>query len=57
MEEYMEPGLSGIFWVKMVTKKKVLGSTETHFMDMRVNESELKKKTLSKTTFIVPDVN
>ena len=37
MEEYMEPELSGIFWVKMVAKNIVLGSPGTHFMCMRVN--------------------
>ena len=37
MEEYMEPGLSGIFLVKMVDKNIVLGSSGTHFMDTGVN--------------------
>ena len=37
MEGYMEPELSIIVWVKMVTKNIVLGSTGTHFMHMRVN--------------------
>ena len=36
MEEYMEPELSGIFWVKMVAKNMVLGSPGTHFMHKRV---------------------
>ena len=36
MEKYMEPELSGFFWVKMVTKNIVLGSPGTHFMYMRV---------------------
>ena len=36
MEEYMEPELSGIFWIKMVAKNIVLGSPGTHFMHMRV---------------------
>ena len=35
-EEYMEPELSGIFWVKMVAKNIVLGSPGTHFVHMRV---------------------
>ena len=34
----MEPEVSGIFWVKMVTKNKVLDSTGTRFMHMRVKE-------------------
>ena len=33
----MEPELSDIYRVKMVTKNKVLGSTGTHFMHMRIN--------------------
>ena len=33
----MEPELSGIFWVKMVAKNVVLGSSRTHFMHMRVS--------------------
>ena len=37
MEKYMESELSDIFWVKMVTKNKVFGSTRTYFMHMRVN--------------------
>ena len=37
MKEYMEPELSGIFWVKMVAKNIVLGSPGTHFMHMRIN--------------------
>ena len=36
MEEYMEPELSGIFWVKMVVKNIVLGSPGTHSMHMKV---------------------
>ena len=32
----MEPNLSGIFWVKMVAKNVVLGSSETYFMYIRV---------------------
>ena len=36
VEEYMEPDLSDIFWVNMIAKNKVLGSTGTHFMHMRV---------------------
>ena len=38
MEEYMESELSGIFWVKLVAKNIVLGSSGTHFMHMRVNK-------------------
>ena len=37
MEEYMESGLTGIFWVKLVTKNIVFGSSGTHFIHMRVN--------------------
>ena len=37
MEEYMKSELSGIFWVKLVAKNIVLGSSGTHFMHMRVN--------------------
>ena len=36
LEEYVESELSGIFWIKVVTKKIVLGSLGTHFMHMRV---------------------
>ena len=36
LEEYMEPELSGIFWVNMVTKIIVLGSPGTNFMHMKV---------------------
>ena len=36
MEEYMEPELSGIFWVKIIAKNVVLGSSGTHVMNMRV---------------------
>ena len=35
----MEPELSGIFWVKIVAKNKVLGSTGTHFMHMRLKKN------------------
>ena len=37
MEEYVEPGLSDIFWVKMVAKNIVLESPGTHFMHIKVN--------------------
>ena len=40
MEEYMESELSGIFRVKLVTKKIVRGSPGTQFMHMRVKEEE-----------------
>ena len=36
MEEYIQPELSGIFSVKMVTKNKVHRSAGTYFMHMRV---------------------
>ena len=36
MEEYVEPELSGIFWIKMTCKNIMLGSLGTHFMHMRV---------------------
>ena len=36
MKEYIEPELSGIFWVKMVAKNIVLGSLVTHFMHTKV---------------------
>ena len=38
MEEFMESENSGIFRVKLITKNVVLGSSGTHFMDMRVNK-------------------
>ena len=38
MEQYIEPELSGIFWVKMIVKNIVLGSPGTHFMHMRVKK-------------------
>ena len=41
MEEYIEPKLSGIFWVKIVAKNIVLGSTRTHFKHMRFNGKEI----------------
>ena len=41
MKEYIEPELSGIFWVKMVAKYMVLGSPGTHFMHMRVNDENI----------------
>ena len=39
MEEYMEPELSGLFWVKRVAKNIVLGSPGIHFMHMRVKNT------------------
>ena len=36
MEEYIESELSGIFWVKLIAKNIVLGSSRTHFMHMTV---------------------
>ena len=36
-EEYIEPDLSGTFWVKMIAKNMALGPLGTHFMHMRVN--------------------
>ena len=36
MEEYMESEFSGIFWVKLIAKDIVLGSSGTHFMHRRV---------------------
>ena len=38
MEEYMEPELSRIVWVKMVSKNILLGSPGTYFMHMRVKK-------------------
>ena len=46
MEEYMEPELSGIFWVKIVAKKTVLRSPGTHFMYMMVNKGSKTLKVL-----------
>ena len=39
IEEYMEPKLSGFFWVKMVVKNIVLRSLGTHFMHVRVKQT------------------
>ena len=36
IEQYMEPELSDIFWVKMVAKNIKLGSLGTNFTHMRV---------------------
>ena len=38
----MKSELSGIFWVKMVAKNIVLGSSGTPFMHMRVNSLVLR---------------
>lgn len=37
MDEYMESELSGICWLKEVTKNIVIGSLGIHFMHRRVN--------------------
>ena len=42
----MEPKLFGIFLLKMVAKNKVLESTRTHFVDMRVNLKKCFKERL-----------
>ena len=49
MEEYMEPEISGFFWVKTVAKNIVLGSPGTHFMRMRAKTPE--KKVFRDRTF------
>ena len=41
MEEYMEPELSGIFWVKMVVKNIVLGSPGTHFIHIKFKRNSI----------------
>ena len=38
IEEYKESELADIFWVKLIAKNIVLGSSGTHFMHMRVKE-------------------
>ena len=56
MEEYMEPELSGIFWVKMVAKNIVLGFPGTHFMHRRVKEKTVegkKQKILLLIIFVI----
>ena len=40
MEEYMEPELFSIFWVKLVAINIVPGSLRTHFIDIRVNSAK-----------------
>ena len=40
MEEYMESEHSGVFWVKLVAKNIVLGSSGTRFMHMRVKGNQ-----------------
>ena len=42
MEEYMESELSGIFWVKLVTKNIVRGFPRTQFVHMSVKAKESK---------------
>ena len=42
MEEHIESVLSGIFQVKIVAKNTLLGSWETHFMYMRINDTQGK---------------
>ena len=42
MKEYMKPELSGIFWIKMVAKKIVVGFPGTHFMLMCVKNRKQK---------------
>ena len=49
LEEYVESELSGIFWVKVVTKNIVLGSLGTHFMHMRVKGYHRYNYTKKKT--------
>ena len=46
--ECMEPELSGIFQLKLVVKKVVLGSPGTHVMHKRV-KNDLSKLTYRKT--------
>ena len=54
MEEYMEPELSGFFWVKMVAKNIVLGSPGTQLMHMRVKKSKITFfSQFLKHTFII----
>ena len=47
MVECMEPELSGIFQLKLVVKKVVLGSPGTHVMHKRV-KNDLSKLTYGK---------
>ena len=64
MEQYMEPELSGLFWVKMVARYIVVGSLGTHFMHMRVNQDiflnfwgHRGRGTLSKNVINFFDIN
>ena len=52
LEEYVESELSGIFWIKVVTKKIVLGSLGTHFMHMRVKGYQEKPYQEKKLEFL-----
>ena len=52
LEEYVESELSGIFWVKVVTKNIVLGSLGTHFMHMRVKGYQEKPYQEKKLEFL-----
>ena len=52
MEEYIEPKLSGIFWLKIVTKNIVLGSLGIHFMHMKVNIDEGYDYQFLSTTYL-----
>ena len=42
IEAHIESVLSGIFRVKIVAKNTLLGSRETHFMFMRINDTQGK---------------
>ena len=57
MEEYMEPELSGNFWVKMVTKNIVLGSPGTHFMHMTVKPTLQYPQTDFDTAVLHMNIN
>ena len=48
IEEYMESEFSGIFWVKLVTKNIVLGFSGTHFMHMRVKDTQVDQQVAKK---------
>ena len=48
MEDYMESELSGIFWVKLVTKNIVLGFSGTHFMHMKVKDTQVDQYVAKK---------
>ena len=59
MEEYIKPELSGILRVKIVAKIIVLGSTQTHFIHMRV-KSSLKfvySRKQSQCLYFIPHVS